>query len=73
MEVPTNAIGFRVGAGSMGDVRVGDVEDGCNLDCGFGLPLGPGFIGETGTSGRYTQSMTAVPSSTRLKINETAP
>lgn len=57
----------------MGDVRVGDVEDGCNLDCGFGLPLGPAFVGETGTSGRYMQSMTAVPSSTMLKINETAP
>ena len=52
MEVPTNAIGFRVGVGFISVVRVEDVEDGCNLGCGFGLPLGSSFVGETGASGR---------------------
>ena len=51
IELPTNAIGFRIGAGSIDVERVEDVEDGCNLGCGFGLLLEPSFVGETGALG----------------------
>lgn len=79
MDVPTNAMGRRVGAGSVGVAGIRDIGAAsatppiARLGCGFGLLLGPGFVGEMGASGRWTQSMTAVPSSTRLKKHEMVP